>query len=469
MDFSQMLNWAKDISLGVNYLHREAPCKVIHRDLKSKNVVISRDNYTLKLCDFGASRYLAQTATMTLVGTFPWMAPELIQGLKSNELCDTYSFGVLLWEMLTREVPFRGMEGFQVAWMVVEKKQRPPIPESTPEPLRQLISNCWDQDPKNRNDFLTIIQSLDDMANDDDLITETNSFMGNKDEWELEYESAVDSMKTEQHSSIKEREEAVAERENKVREWETAQREQAKNHSFYGVAVLEESSFSKNFKFSGTGAGAGENLLAMIESVSGVSLPQRDIHHRALTRGASGSSLTSGTPGTDEENEWNTKVPYGSNASLSSISSAPGLSTVKSNPLRHKRSVGTPPLSPLAGEKFFSPMINKHMMPYTPKKTAQPLIEGEAHIGGNSRKTSVGIVGAHNPQTIALPKELEDLLANPTMKSSGKPCYKYSRQKSTSNEYISYNDVRTIVKGPPGTEPQGQLYNNINNHLKLQI
>ena len=41
------------------------------------------------------------------------------------------------------------------------------------------------------------------------------------------------------------------------------------------------------------------------------------------------------------------------------------------------------------------------------------------------------------------------------MNKKGKPCYKYTRQKSTSNETISYNDVRTIIKGPPGTEPQG--------------
>ena len=63
MNFIQMLDWAKDIAMGVNYLHHEAPYKVIHRDLKSKNVVISGEDYKLKLCDFGASRYLTQTGT----------------------------------------------------------------------------------------------------------------------------------------------------------------------------------------------------------------------------------------------------------------------------------------------------------------------------------------------------------------------------------------------------------------------
>ena len=59
--------------------------------------------------------------------------------------------------------------------------------------------------------------------------------------------------------------------------------------------------------------------------------------------------------------------------------------------------------------------------------------------------------------TLNLDKEFEDILANPGMKTSGQPCYKYTRQKSTSNETISYNDVKTIVKGPPGTEPQGMI------------
>ena len=88
---------------------------------------------------------------------------------------------------------------------------------------------------------------------------------------------------------------------------------------------------------------------------------------------------------------------------------------------------------------------------------------------GSTRKASVGIVGPSGPgfagftsgnvgnnQLCMIPKEMEDILANPAMNKKGKPCYKYTRQKSTSNETISYNDVRTIIKGPPGTEPQGK-------------
>ena len=68
---------------GMNYLHEEAPVKVIHRDLKSKNVVISGD-FVAKICDFGASRFMTSTTKMSMAGTFPWMAPEARRVFPSN-------------------------------------------------------------------------------------------------------------------------------------------------------------------------------------------------------------------------------------------------------------------------------------------------------------------------------------------------------------------------------------------------
>lgn len=48
-----------------------------------------------QICDFGASKFLSHTTHMTVVGTFPWMAPEVIQSLPVSETCDTYSYGVV--------------------------------------------------------------------------------------------------------------------------------------------------------------------------------------------------------------------------------------------------------------------------------------------------------------------------------------------------------------------------------------
>ena len=422
---------------------------------------------------------MAQTATMTLVGTFPWMAPEVIQGLKSNESCDVYSFGVLLWEMLTKEVPFKGMEGFQVAWMVVEKRQRPPIPDSAPEPIRNLIQSCWDHDPKKRMDVGSVLKILDQLNQDNSVQRDADKFMMDKDDWEEDYEELMDSLRTEQHSSVKEREQAVSERERKVQQWEDAQREAAKQHGFYGVAQIEEHNYSQKFKFSGVGEGAGESVRAMIESVSGRTLPTST--GSTLTRGSSYGSLTNFTPPTDQHHQhqfWpaaevteidDTPNKFGSNCSISSISSAPGSSTTLKTQkylVGKKRSVGTPPHSPAIANmdgNFFSPAFQKHMVHYTPgnkRSGNKPYIEGEAEIGSSSRKASVGIVGpaiSGMNQSIVIPKEIGDILNQGNESGNkGTPCYKYTRQKSTSNETIQVHDVKTIIRGPAGTEQQGK-------------
>ena len=73
----------------MNYLHSEAPIKIIHRDLKSNNVLITHnkhdDEYTCKICDFGSSKWGIQTTKMTITGTFPWMSPEIIQSKPANQ------------------------------------------------------------------------------------------------------------------------------------------------------------------------------------------------------------------------------------------------------------------------------------------------------------------------------------------------------------------------------------------------
>uniref|UniRef100_A0A672SA71 Mitogen-activated protein kinase kinase kinase 20 n=1 Tax=Sinocyclocheilus grahami TaxID=75366 RepID=A0A672SA71_SINGR len=163
ISMKQIMTWAMDIAKGMHYLHAEAPFTVIHRDLKSRNVVLTADAVP-KICDFGASKFHSHTTHMSLVGTFPWMAPEVIQSLPVSETCDTYSYGVVLWEMLTREVPFKGLEGLQVAWLVVEKSEVKAADDS--QPL-----------------FKHILSTLESMWNDSHLPDECNTFLHNKAEW----------------------------------------------------------------------------------------------------------------------------------------------------------------------------------------------------------------------------------------------------------------------------------------------
>ncbi|XP_016150243.1 mitogen-activated protein kinase kinase kinase MLT-like [Sinocyclocheilus grahami] len=218
ISMKQIMTWAMDIARGMHYLHAEAPLTVIHRDLKSRNVVLTADS-VLKICDFGASKFQSHTTHMSLVGTFPWMAPEVIQSLPVSETCDTYSYGVVLWEMLTREVPFKGLEGLQVAWLVVEKSERLTIPSSCPASFACLMRSCWLTEPKDRPLFKHILSTLESMWSDSHLTEECNTFLHNKAEWRCEIEATLERLKRlERDLSTKEQE--LKERERRLKMWE---------------------------------------------------------------------------------------------------------------------------------------------------------------------------------------------------------------------------------------------------------
>ncbi|XP_056145908.1 uncharacterized protein LOC130121091 isoform X1 [Lampris incognitus] len=225
IDMGQVMTWAKEIAKGMHYLHSEAPIKVIHRDLKSRNVVITADK-VLKICDFGASKFLFHTTHMSLVGTFPWMAPEVIQSLPVSETCDTYSYGVVLWEMLTREIPFKGLEGLQVAWLVVEKNERLTVPSCCPASFADLMRKCWTTEPKERPMFKQILSTLESMSNDSQLPQQCNSFLHNKAEWRCEIEATIERLKRlERDLSTKEQE--LKAREQRLKMWERKLLEQS--------------------------------------------------------------------------------------------------------------------------------------------------------------------------------------------------------------------------------------------------
>ncbi|OHS98450.1 Serine/threonine-protein kinase HT1 [Tritrichomonas foetus] len=141
---------AYGISAGMQYLHSH---KIIHRDLKTQNVLIDENNLPV-IADFGSSRKQETSRAMTgLFGTTHYMAPEFIQGEEYNEKVDVYSFGLILWEMLTKKVPFSGLESAQVIYTVVIQQSRPPIPSKTPPNLAKLIECCWSPNANERPSF----------------------------------------------------------------------------------------------------------------------------------------------------------------------------------------------------------------------------------------------------------------------------------------------------------------------------
>ncbi|KAL7536069.1 hypothetical protein ACHAWF_005353 [Thalassiosira exigua] len=154
---------AEGTARGMCYLHSGNP-PVLHRDLKSANILLD-ESYTAKLADFGLSRLKAvRSSGMTgNCGTVQWMAPEVLCNENYAEPADVFSYGIILWEMLSKECPYDGMTPIQCALSVLNQNKRPNIPEWCPQPFRALIRNCVERDPQSRPTFAQILSALDTM------------------------------------------------------------------------------------------------------------------------------------------------------------------------------------------------------------------------------------------------------------------------------------------------------------------
>lgn len=160
VDFLYLHRFACDIARGMKYLHRRQ--NMIQRDLKSKNVMID-NNFNAKICDFGLSRYVTTDQTMTFCGTPYWTAPEVIRQEPYTHKADVFSYGIILWELLTGREPYEGMQGMEVAYAVADDGLRPTIPSICPEGYPELLSNCWSDNPDVRPEFGEILDSLHKM------------------------------------------------------------------------------------------------------------------------------------------------------------------------------------------------------------------------------------------------------------------------------------------------------------------
>ncbi|XP_043998206.1 mitogen-activated protein kinase kinase kinase 9 isoform X5 [Gambusia affinis] len=139
-----LVNWAVQIARGMHYLHDQAIVPIIHRDLKSSNS----------------------------------------------------SYGVLLWELLTGEVPFRSIDGLAVAYGVAMNKLALPIPSTCPEPFARLMDNCWSPDPHSRPLFTTILDQLTAIEESGFFEMPAESFHSLQDDWKLEIQEMFDQLRT---------------------------------------------------------------------------------------------------------------------------------------------------------------------------------------------------------------------------------------------------------------------------------
>ncbi|XP_006027509.1 mitogen-activated protein kinase kinase kinase 21 isoform X1 [Alligator sinensis] len=199
----------------MRYLHEQAAVPVLHRDLKSSNILLLEKiedddifNKTLKITDFGLAREWHKTTKMSAAGTYAWMAPEVIKCSMFSKGSDIWSYGVLLWELLTGEVPYRGIDGLAVAYGVAVNKLTLPIPSTCPEPFAKLMKECWEQDPHIRPSFALILEQL--TAIEEAVMTEMpqESFHSMQDDWKLEIQQIFNELRTKE-KELRSREEEL--------------------------------------------------------------------------------------------------------------------------------------------------------------------------------------------------------------------------------------------------------------------
>ncbi|XVF89098.1 hypothetical protein PTKIN_Ptkin19aG0103500 [Pterospermum kingtungense] len=160
LDEKRRMRMALDVAKGMNYLHTSHPT-IVHRDLKTPNLLVDK-NWVVKVCDFGLSRLKHHTflSSKSTAGTPEWMAPEVLRNEPANEKCDVYSFGVILWELVTLRVPWKGLNPMQVVGAVGFQHRRLEIPEDVDPVVAQIIRDCWHTEPHLRPSFAQLMSRL---------------------------------------------------------------------------------------------------------------------------------------------------------------------------------------------------------------------------------------------------------------------------------------------------------------------
>mmetsp|Transcript_25959 Transcript_25959/g.37209 ORF Transcript_25959/g.37209 Transcript_25959/m.37209 type:complete len:363 (+) Transcript_25959:703-1791(+) len=178
---------ARDIATALKYLHEDC-CEgatIIHRDLKPENIGFTSD-MQLKLFDFGLMTCVKKRSHANEVyemtgntGSLRYMAPEVALKRAYNEKVDVHSFGMILWEMLTGKLPYKGVSKAEFMSTVVGSGYRPKVSKDLPVAVASLLKACWEVDAMKRPSSAEIIAVLsgviDDTANEITGIYKTQS------------------------------------------------------------------------------------------------------------------------------------------------------------------------------------------------------------------------------------------------------------------------------------------------------
>ncbi|KAF5832646.1 serine/threonine protein kinase, partial [Dunaliella salina] len=161
LPYTEVLRLGGEIAGAMAYLHANG---VVHRDLKTGNVLLDGQNRAL-VADLGLAKTKLEGSCLSTrnacAGTPAFMAPEQFEGRRTNEKVDQYAFGVLLWELLTGQRPWQELDHpMQIIFVVGVQCQRLPIPGECPAAMADMLHACWDEVPEGRPSFSVIEQQI---------------------------------------------------------------------------------------------------------------------------------------------------------------------------------------------------------------------------------------------------------------------------------------------------------------------
>lgn len=162
------LKKGKELAMAMYYMHSISKDTIfLHRDLKPNNIGFTAAG-DLKIFDFGLSTWLRRSGNeheaylMTgNTGSLRYMAPEVCLQLPYNDKVDVYSFSIILWQMAKNKLPFKDLNKAEFLSRVVRSKERPKIDKRWPAAFITLLTRCWDDDHVNRPQFKSIVETLD--------------------------------------------------------------------------------------------------------------------------------------------------------------------------------------------------------------------------------------------------------------------------------------------------------------------
>jgi len=156
-----------EIAHGMSYLHNLNP-PILHLDLKSTNILVKQDknSQSIKIADFGISVTKLSSKIKSSSLTLNYAAPEAILKKGVSEKTDVYSFGIIMWELLTYNIPFAGLaiENFKLQVANEQNPLRPLIPNNCPIEYKSLMEDCWQYSANDRPTFNQILNRLSNIT-----------------------------------------------------------------------------------------------------------------------------------------------------------------------------------------------------------------------------------------------------------------------------------------------------------------